>query len=165
MRHDTIDIELADSPEAFKAARDLFIEYSEQLQIDLCFQGFDAELRSIHERYGAPDGCLLLAHDEQGLCGCVGVRRFDASRCEMKRMYVRPRARGRGLGRLLGLEALRFAQRRGYEEMLLDSLPTMSAAVRLYESLGFERVSAYYDTPIVGTVFMRRRLQEEAVDV
>lgn len=159
MRHDTIDIELADSPEAFKAARDLFIEYSEQLQIDLCFQGFDAELRSIHERYGAPDGCLLLAHDEQGLCGCVGVRRFDASRCEMKRMYVRPRARGRGLGRLLGLEALRFAQRRGYEEMLLDSLPTMSAAVRLYESLGFERVSAYYDTPIAGTVFMRRWLK------
>lgn len=147
----------------FAVARELFMEYATGLDIDLAYQGFQTELGTLQDHYGRPDTCLLIARDWQGTCGCVGVRRFDVQNCEMKRLYVRPRVRGAGLGRLLAAQAIAFATECQYQSMLLDSLPTMAQAVSLYKSLGFKDVPPYYSSPVVGTLYMKLHLDPLAL--
>jgi len=139
------------------------MEYASGLDIDLAYQGFQTELDTLQDHYGRPDTCLLIARDCHRICGCVGVRQFDAQICEMKRLYVRPRVRGAGLGRLLAAEAIAFAVECQYQSMLLDSLPTMAQAVRLYKSLGFNEVPPYYSSPVVGTLYMKLHLDALAL--
>jgi putative acetyltransferase len=162
MNDHQIAIERADTPEAFAAARELITEYGASLKIDLTFQGFQRELDELQTYYGPPDGALFLARDSNGFCGCIGVRRFDALTCEMKRLYVQDRTRGFGVGRLLAHEAISFARRGHYERMILDSLPTMTSAIRLYRNLGFKQIAPYYRCPIEGTVYMALRLEPSA---
>lgn len=138
----------------------LFRAYAASLDIDLAYQGFEAEMAAMPGKYVPPTGELLLARKMDGSAiGCVGLRPLDSNGCcEMKRLFVTPEARGLKLGAQLVETVIATAIRIGYREMRLDTLPTMTAAVALYRHYGFEPIAAYYDSPIAGTIFMRRPL-------
>ncbi|MFA7006923.1 MAG: GNAT family N-acetyltransferase [Verrucomicrobiia bacterium] len=145
--------------EEVAAARALFEEYAAWLGVDLCFQGFAAELASLPGLYAPPRGRLLLAWaDGNAAAGCVALRPLGDSVCEMKRLFVRPAFRGKGVGRMLAEKVVAEARAIGYASMRLDTLPAMSAATSLYESLGFARIPAYYATPLQNTIFMELKL-------
>ena len=148
----------ATSPQEIEAIRELFREYAATLPMSLDYQGFEAELAALPGKYAPPGGCLLLAVEEGRVAGCVAMRPFDDGRCEMKRLYLRPAFQGRGLGRQLADRVVSEARAVGYKGMLLDTLSSMDAAIRLYASLGFVRRSAYYVTPVGNTVFMELSL-------
>lgn len=138
----------------------LFDAYACSIGIDLGYQDFDQELATLPGKYAAPDGELLLARDRSGApLGCVGLRPIEpAGCCEMKRLYVAPEARGLGLGKALVAAVIAEAERIGYREMRLDTLPTMAEAISLYRQAGFRPIGPYYRTPIEGTLFFARRL-------
>lgn len=140
--------------------RDLFREYVDALGIDLSSQGFDAELASLPGRYAGPRGALFLARRPDGeAIGCVGVRPLDRPHtCEIKRLYVRDAGRGSGAGRALAREAIAFAASAGYREVVLDTLPGMSAAIALYRDLGFVEVPPYWESALPGTIYLGKRL-------
>ncbi len=151
-------ISQAKSAADYAAARQLFEEYAGELGIDLCFQGFGAELESLEAMYGPPAGCLLLAWHGRSPVGCVGVRRLSELSCEMKRLYVRDRVRGGGCGRQLAAQSIERAQALGYERMRLDTLESMTAARRLYASLGFRDCEPYYHNPLPAVRYMELNL-------
>ena len=142
------------------SARDLFLEYAESLGFNTCFGGFDEELAALPGDYVPPRGCLLLAREGANTAGCVGVRSVDKETCEMKRLYVRPRFRGAGLGRALAAAAVAHARALGYRRMCLETLPTMLEARSLYASLGFARCAPYYDNSCVGSDCFELRLSQ-----
>ena len=130
--------------------RQLFREYADGLGVDLGFQGFDEEVEDPLGFYEV----VLVAGDD----GCVALRHLDAQTCEMKRLYVRSRARGTGLGRRLAEAVIAEARERGYRRMRLDTLPAMAEARRLYASLGFREIPPYRPNPIAGTTYLELRL-------
>jgi ribosomal protein S18 acetylase RimI-like enzyme len=138
----------------------LFEAYAASLEVDLAYQDFTAELASLPGRYAPPEGELLLARDPDGRpIGCAALRPMKSEGCcEMKRLYVSPRARGLGLGKALVEAMIGAAERIGYCEMRLDTLPSMTDAQALYRRFGFEIAEPYYATPVAGTLFMRRML-------
>lgn len=145
-------IEVTQAGPDLDAVRDLFLQYSGSLNFNLCFQDFESELEGLPGAYAPPAGVLLLARVEGAAAGCVGVRPLDAGCCEMKRLFLREPYRGGGLGRALAERAIACARAAGYRRMVLDTLPQMAAATRLYRSLGFTRCAAYYDnTPVNST--------------
>jgi ribosomal protein S18 acetylase RimI-like enzyme len=134
--------------------RTLFKEYAASIGIDLCFQGFADELANLPGSYAPPRGRLMIASVDDAVAGCVALRPCEDGVCELKRMYVRPAFRGQGVGKRLAETIIAEARQIGYRCMRLDTLPSMTAATRLYESLGFVRRTAYYDTPLPETIFM-----------
>jgi len=136
-------------PDDAETVRGLFREYADALGVDLSFQDFESEVADPLGFYEV----VLLAEG-----GCVALRRIDGPTCEMKRLYVRPAARGSGLGRRLAEAVIAEARARGYERMLLDTLPSMAAAQRLYTSLGFSETTPYRHNPIAGTTFLELTL-------
>jgi ribosomal protein S18 acetylase RimI-like enzyme len=144
----------ASEPPDFAAARELFREYAAQLDIDLCFQGFDAELDQLASMYAPPSGCLILAQGGAGPIGCGAIRRFQGDACEMKRLYLRPQARGLGVGRALAELLVSRAKALGYTRMYLDTLVDMRPARKLYSSLGFRQTAPYYVNPLRDVVYM-----------
>jgi ribosomal protein S18 acetylase RimI-like enzyme len=136
--------------------RALFLEYAAELGFSLCFQGFDAELEGLPGKYAPPRGALLLVPGE----GCVGLRPIDARTAEMKRLYVRPAARGTGLGRRLAVAILGEARERGYQRVVLDTVAgKMDSAIALYRALGFREIAPYYENPIAGAIYLELVLQ------
>lgn len=151
-------IEVAAPGPQLAAVRDLFLEYAGSLNFSLCFQDFETELEGLPGAYAPPRGTLLLAQSEGEAAGCIGVRPLDDGRCEMKRLYVRGQYRGSGLGRQLAERAISFAREAGYRSMLLDTLPQMERAVRLYRELGFARCAPYYDNTPIGSSCLELKL-------
>ena len=153
-------IQPARTPDDLAAVARLFEAYAASLDVDLCFQDFAAELASLPGKYSQPKGALLLARSDEGeALGCVALRPMDhPGHCEMKRLYIDPSGRGLGIGRSLMQALIEEARRKGYTEMCLDTLPTMTAAQSLYRMAGFEPIAPYYETPVAGTVFMRLML-------
>ena len=153
--------EAAASPRVDEA-RLLFREYAEQLGVDLCFQGFDAELAGLPGAYAPPDGVLLLARVDGALAGCGAFRPLPEAdypnACEMKRLYVRRAFRRFGLGRLLARHLMDRALEAGYSTMLLDTLDEMEAARHLYVTLGFEEIPPYYYNPVPGAHYLKAEL-------
>lgn len=138
----------------------LFRAYAESLPIDLAYQGFEAEMAGMPGKYASPRGVLLIARNGAGRAvACAALRPIEPDgACEMKRLYVTAEGRGFGLGKRLVETLFDEARRIGYREMRLDTLPSMTEAIALYRRFGFEPMAPYYDTPIEGTLFMRRVL-------
>ena len=149
--------------EDLEATVNLFRTYAESLGIDLTFQNFENEMATMPGKYAPPTGELLLARKSQGEpIGCVGLRALgplDSRCCEMKRLYTVPAVRGLGIGKALVTVVLGIACNLGYEEIKLDTLPDMDAAIGLYKRAGFEETEAYYDTPLAETIFLTRSLK------
>lgn len=139
--------------------RELFLEYQATLGVDLCFQGFAQEVASLPGNYARPGGRILLAANGPSKLGVVALRPILSVDCEMKRLYVRATGRGAGLGRLLTEALMKEARLAGYRRVLLDTLPTMTAAQALYRSMGFEEIPAYCQNPIAGTRYMALTLK------
>jgi ribosomal protein S18 acetylase RimI-like enzyme len=145
----------------------LFYAYAAALGIDLAFQNFDAEMATMPGKYSPPMGELLLARNDEGVAiGCVGLRPLPSGNpsskiCEMKRLFVQPAGRGTGIGRRLASTIIATAQSLGYHEIRLDTLPTMIAALKMYRSLGFKDIPAYYDTPLENTHFLSLKLSKQ----
>ena len=144
----------AAAPGEIDAVRALFREYADWLGVDLCFQGFDEELATLPGKYAPPDGRLLLARDGAAAVGCIGLRRVDATTGEVKRLYVRPAARGQGLGGELARRVIAAAREIGYRRLVLDTLEPMAEARSLYGALGFRVIPAYYANPLSGVIYM-----------
>jgi ribosomal protein S18 acetylase RimI-like enzyme len=156
-----IKLSQAESVEDVRQARSLFEEYAAWLALDLCFQNFAEELDQLPGRYAPPRGRLLLAFegDEREAIGCVALRELDQETCEMKRLYVRPCMRGKGLGRLLAETIIAEARSIGYRRMLLDTLPErMGEAGHMYRAMGFREIEPYYRNPTDGVLYMELKL-------
>ena len=157
-----IQIVNAESPALLDAARSLIREYGDELDIDLCFQNFEAELATLPGDYAAPGGALLVALVDGQVAGCVGLRPLPDCdypiACEMKRLYVRRAFRRFGLGRLLTQQLMDVARQAGYSSLLLDTLDEMETARSLYATLGFEEVAPYYFNPIAGAHYLMVQL-------
>jgi putative acetyltransferase len=153
-----VELRWAATPLDMVAVRALFVDYQASLDIDLCFQGFEAELETLPGEYAEPMGSLLLALVDGAPAGCCGFRPMLASdhlnACEMKRLFVRPAFRGFGLGRQLVERTMMQAQMAGYTTMLLDTLNEMESARALYQEAGFVEVAPYYHNPIPGAHYL-----------
>ena len=152
------EVRLVTSGPDLEEVRALFREYAEWVAVDLSFQGFAEELAALPGDYVAPQGTLLLAVVDGRAAGCIAVRPWQDAICEMKRLYVRPAFQGSGAGRLLAGTAIAWAADRGYTRMLLDTLPAMTAAQRLYSRLGFRDVPPYRPNPVPGARYMALEL-------
>ena len=155
----------ADDRTAVDHVRQFFRNYAAWLGVDLSFQGFDEEMASLPGAYSPPSGRLFYAEQNGQPAGCVGIRAFSSGLCEMKRLYVEPGQRGFGIGRDLVLAAIRAAKEIGYRKLLLDTLPAMRFAVRLYREMGFVETPAYYQTPLEGTMFLALDLENWSEEV
>ncbi len=154
-----VDLIQALSAKNVETARALFLEYHAWLGLSLCFQNFDQELAELPGKYAPPSGRLLLALENNEPVGCVAIRKIDEGICEMKRLYVRPSARGKSLGRTLAETVIREAREIGYQRMRLDTLPEqMARAIAMYRSLGFKEIAPYYENPVEGATFMELTL-------
>ncbi len=149
----------AQSHEEIDRTRELFEEYAAWLGINLCFQNFEKELAELPGEYVPPTGRMFLAFDGDQISGCVALRKLGDGVCEIKRLYVRPDFRGKGLGRELTEAVIDAAREAGYDRMRLDTLPgKMDRAIAMYRSLGFREIDAYYHNPVVGAKFMELSL-------
>ncbi|MDO8250017.1 MAG: GNAT family N-acetyltransferase [Rhodoferax sp.] len=159
MKTPTIRFFTPSSPEEFNTLRSIFREYADGLQVDLCFQGFEAELAELPGEYSEPRGALLMAQIDDKLAGCCALRPLDTvdypNACEMKRLYVRPAFRRSGVGRQLVEAILDCARQAGYDCVLLDTLDEMETARALYQDLGFEEIPPYYHSPIEGAHYLK----------
>lgn len=153
------EIRRAETEADLDAARRLFRAYVESLDFDLDFQDFEDEMASLPGPYAAPDGTILLAEVNGEPVGVVAVQPLDdEDACEMKRLYVMPECRNQGIGRALASAIVEKARELGYDVMRLDTVASMTAARRLYQSLGFEERDAYYHNPLADAVYMERSL-------
>lgn len=149
----TISIKKAITNEDFIVGKTLFIEYSNELQIDLCFQNFENELQNISTQYGQSSGSLILVFYNNLPIGCVGVRKISNEIAELKRMYVHKDYRLNNIGENILKKAIEEAKNLGYQKIRLDTLETMQAAIYLYHKIGFKEIDAYTYNPIQGAKF------------
>ena len=143
----------ASSLEQVNIARELMLEYWQTLNLPATFQGFASEMTTLPGKYAAPTGRIGLALIGDKPAGCVAFRQIDADRCEAKRLYVRSRFRGQGVGAALLHWLIAEARGANYAELVCDTLPSMSEAVALYESGGVTRIAPYGSDPTPGALY------------
>jgi putative acetyltransferase len=149
----------AESPAQVAQARELFLEYAKSLGFSLCFQNFDNELANLPGDYAPPDGRLLLAEYEDQIAGSVALHKLADGICEMKRLYLRPQFRGKGLGRALAERIIAEGRQIGYKRMRLDTVePVMKDAVAMYRRIGFQEIAPYCANPMAGALYMELEL-------
>lgn len=149
------EVQPAESPQQLAAIRELFLEYANSLGFSLCFQSFDQELAGLPGDYAPPQGRLLLASSAESPAACVALHPLSPEVCEMKRLYVRPQFRGKGLGKFLAARIIAEARAIGYKQLRLDTVePRMREAVAMYRRLGFREIEPYRANPIEGALYM-----------
>ena len=154
-----IKIIQAETSDQISDAKVLFREYETWLNLDLCFQGFEAELAALPGKYAKPEGRLLLAYFDDSLAGCIALRKLDEGISEMKRLFVREQFRGERIGISLIEKLILDAREIGYSKLRLDTYPPkMGKAVSMYESHGFRVIPPYYDNPHDDVLFMELSL-------
>ena len=154
-----LSIAQAESPAQIAQARELFLEYAQSLGFSLCFQNFDEELANLPGAYAPPEGRLLLAEYEGELAGCVALHKLEDRVAEMKRLYIRPKFRGKGLGRALAERIIAETRGAEYTSLRLDTVePVMKDAVAMYRKLGFKEIAAYCANPMTGALYMELAL-------
>ena len=142
---------------ALETVRQLFLEYADELQENLCFQSFDAEVKDPLKKYGPPKGALFIAYWNEAPAGCIALQPLkEEGVCEMKRLYVKPAFRKYGIGKALVEQLLEASRQLGYRSMRLDTLERLQPAIKLYEQYGFKVINAYYENPLPGVVYMER---------
>jgi ribosomal protein S18 acetylase RimI-like enzyme len=151
-------MKIVDGKDYLSEVKTLITEYSNQLGRDLSFQNIDEELKNPEHKYTTPQGEILVVVDHDKVLGMVAYHRHSDVRCEMKRLYVRPDARGMHLGNTLVAEILSHAKNAGYKEMVLDTIEPLKAAISLYKKHGFEECEAYYHNPMDDVIYMRKQL-------
>ncbi|NMC06825.1 MAG: GNAT family N-acetyltransferase, partial [Candidatus Lokiarchaeota archaeon] len=139
-----IELILADSPADYAVARALIVDYRTELNVDLCFQSFTAEIDNLPALYSPPTGRLVIARVDGKVAGCVAVKKIDDKICEMKRLYVKPEFRGKKAGIALVKHIIEIARELGYKAMRLDTLATLERAIRIYTRAGFMAIPPYY---------------------
>ena len=144
----------ANTEEHYREATALLREYEVEIEVDLCFQGFEEELQNLDRVYGSPGGRFFLVRQGERTAGCVALRDLGGGICEMKRLFLRPGFRGNGLGRECAERIVRTARELGYRAMRLDTLPAMRSAIALYRSMGFAEIAPYTENPCEGALFM-----------
>lgn len=149
-----MQIEIVDAYDRIEDIKTLLSEYAASLPVNLCYQNYAEELANLSGKYARPDGRLYLALADGQLAGCAAMRRLDFERAEMKRLYVRESFRGLKIGKTLAERIILDAREIGCRSVLLDTLPSMERAQKLYRQLGFTEIPPYYDCPVSGTVFM-----------
>jgi GNAT superfamily N-acetyltransferase len=152
------DIVEAQTAEHLATIRELLREYADSLGVDLCFQDFERELATLPGKYAPPEGRLYLALDDGKVAGCAGLRKISPDAGELKRVYVRPVFRGKGIGRRLVLAVVEAARRNAYRRLCLDTLPSMKRALELYRAMGFKPIEAYNQNPVPGAAFLELTL-------
>jgi putative acetyltransferase len=153
-------IDLALYPDRIEEARSIIREYANSPGVDLCLENFDQEMASFLNEYSSPaGGALLLAQDEGKIAGCVAIRRISDGVCEMKRLYVRPANRGKGIGRLLAESILERARNLGHKRVRLETLPSMREAISMYKTMGFKPIEPYRENPVQGALYLELTLQ------
>ena len=151
-------MKIVDGKDYLPEVKELIKEYSKRLGRDLSFQNIEDELNDPSHKYTAPEGELLVAIDHDEVLGMVAYHRHSNTRCEMKRLYVHPAARGMHLGDALVREILAHAKKAGYKEIVLDTIEPLKAAISLYKKHGFEECEAYYYNPMDDVIYMRKEL-------
>lgn len=159
-----ISFKIAISNQEFEDGKNLFQQYSNTLNLDLCFQDFTNELKTIHIQYNKPKGALLLAYNGKNAVGCVAIRELDSHTAELKRMFVLPEFRKCKIGKKFLELSIDLAREFKYEKIRLDTLPTMIEAQNLYRKFGFYDISPYRFNPINGAVFMGKNLTIDSGD-
>ena len=157
-----MSIEIIHGYEKAEEVRELFSEYIQLLISNdksfkeyLKVQNYDEEVNDLKKKYGTPDGRLYLLYYDKELAGCVGLRKIDAENCEMKRLYIRQKYRGKNLGNILVKKIITEAREIGYSHMLLDTLPFLKNAIRLYEKFGFYKIESYNNSPMDNSIYMK----------
>jgi GNAT superfamily N-acetyltransferase len=157
---DTVELIQVEYGPRLDDIRELFLEYARSLDFDLCFQNFDEELRELPGEYAPPEGRLILCRVQEAAAGCIALKSLGDGICEMKRLFVRPQFRGKGLAITLGRRIVEEARQFGYKAMRLDTIAgKMEPAIALYRSLGFQEIPPYYDNPIPNAVYFELDLR------
>jgi GNAT superfamily N-acetyltransferase len=150
---------VAESQDHWRQARQFVEEYAASLDVDLSFQDFAYEVDHLSTEYAPPTGVFFLAEEDGVYVGCIGLHRFEDGVGEIKRLYVSPTGRGHGVGRLLVEGVLAAGKQLGYARLVLDTLPSMKEAQKLYASIGFAPTAPYRFNPVPGSAYLEKVLR------
>lgn len=152
-------MKIVDGSKYLEQVKDLIVEYTQFLNRDLSFQNLEAELNDLKSKYTGNHGRILVAvTDDNQVVGCVAFYRHDQNRCEMKRLYVRPQYRNQKIASSLVSNIIKEAKNCGYQEMVLDTIKPLKAAISLYQQFGFQKTQPYYHNPMDDVLYFKLSL-------
>lgn len=157
-----MDVKIVYGYEMKGEVKDLFTEYTDflvegdkEFKKYLEIQKYDYEVENLEEKYGLPQGRLYIAYYENQVAGCIALKPLNDRQCEMKRLYVKPEFRRKGIAKMLVEKVVFDAKGIGYSEMLLDTLPFLQVAIKMYKKMGFYEIDCYNDSPLDNTIYMK----------